>query len=277
MLRPDQVDLYAHLLLEVRANARTLPVQSHADTLTLDDAQAIAYRIEHLRKELGEHTIGRKISFTVPGSWRERNATGRTAIWGALYDTTVRYAKRNKGLQSLRGAVQPCVTPGLVFKLGETPAEDATAEEIGECIEWIAHGLEVVVCPFKNWEMRMPDAIAAFGLHGTLIVGEPHALSYEVQEQLTDIMAQSSLTLSCTGKSTMFLTSGFGDNAWDNPLMAVWHLHQLLMRQSRFPRLKEGDTISASVWSEAYPVKAGQTWATAFAGIALPGLTVDFI
>lgn len=277
MLRADQIELYAHLLLEVRANARELPIQSRAEVLTQEDAYAVAHKIGQLREAMGEHQVGHKVSFTVPAVWRERGSTGHVAISGPIYDTTVRYASRNKGVQSLRGAVQPCIAPGLVFKLGETPSPDVSLEELGECIEWLAHGFEVLVCPFKNWEMRVPDAIAAFGLHGTLIVGEPHTLSFEVQEHLTDVMAHASVSLSCTGQSHMFLTSGFGENAWDNPLMALWQLHQIVQQPSHQSLLKAGQIVSTAVWSEAYPIRAGETWATTFSGIALPGLTVDFV
>jgi len=29
--------------------------------------------------------------------------------------------------------------------------------------------------------------------------------------------------------------------------------------------------------TDAYPIEAGQTWTTAFSGVALPGLTISFV
>jgi 2-oxo-3-hexenedioate decarboxylase len=40
-----------------------------------------------------------------------------------------------------------------------------------ESIDWVAHGFEVVQSVFAGWQFSAPDAVAAFGLHGALLIG----------------------------------------------------------------------------------------------------------
>jgi 2-keto-4-pentenoate hydratase len=62
-----------------------------------------------------------------------------------------------------------------------------------------------------------------------------------------------------------------------SPVHALWHLHQLLQKQPQFDALTAGEIITTGTWTDAYPIKHGQTWTTAFSGVALPGLTVSFV
>jgi 2-oxo-3-hexenedioate decarboxylase len=39
------------------------------------------------------------------------------------------------------------------------------------CIDWVAHGFELVQSIFPGWKFSAPDAAAAFGLHGALLIG----------------------------------------------------------------------------------------------------------
>jgi 2-keto-4-pentenoate hydratase len=71
--------------------------------------------------------------------------------------------------------------------------------------------------------------------------------------------------------------AGFGSDVLDSPVHALWHLHQLLNAQQQFAPLQAGEIVTTGTWTDAYPVQAGQTWVTAFSGIALPGLTVSFV
>lgn len=279
MLIPGNIDAYAHQLMEVRANARILPLLSQADSLTIEDAHQIARRIMEFRIGLGEKPVGKKIYFNIrTQSLLLSENDRRDAIWAPIYNTTVRYAGNNTGIQSLAGAIQPCLSPQIVFKLGVTPPVGASVTEIAECIEWVAHGLEIVSCPFAGWEFTTADAIAAFGLHGTLIIGELHALSFATQQRLEAMLDNASLSLSGTANKLGVMSgAGFSNDDLDNPVHALWHLHRQLYCQSLFTPLQEGDLVSVGVWTEAYPVAANQTWTTQFTGVALPGMTLQLI
>lgn len=280
MLMSSQANRYAHQLLEARAESQRLPLLSSAAPLTIEDGYEIAKQILDIRVAQGDVPAGRKIGFTNRKIWPNYGVNGPidAPIWGHMFDSTVRHATDNQGVQSLEGAVQPRIEPEIVFRLGRTPAPDATMEELAECIEWMAHGFEIVVCPFPDWKFEPADAIAAFGLHGTLIVGEPKMLSSASRRNLVEVLAAASVSLSYSSGAEFTLhAAGFGSNVLDSPVHALWHLHQVLRSQPEFPPLTEGELITTGTWTDAYPIAAGQTWKSAFSGITLPGLTVSFV
>ncbi|AON52726.1 2-keto-4-pentenoate hydratase [Herbaspirillum seropedicae] len=280
MLMSSQALRYAHQLLDARAQSKVIPRISESEPLSVEDAYEIAHNIRNIRVAQGEQPIGRKIGFVVRKNWERYGIIddARIPTWAPMYDTTVRFAEDNHGLQSLTGAVQPRIEPEIVFKLGKTPAPDASLEELADCLEWMAHGFEIVVCPFPKWEFTVADSIAAFGLHGTLIVGEPHVLSSASRHHLPQILASASVSLSCSTESASVLrAAGFCNDEMDSPLHALWHLHQLLQKQTRFRKLQAGEIITTGTWTDACPIEPGQTWTTAFSGVTLPGLTVSFV
>jgi 2-keto-4-pentenoate hydratase len=280
MLLSAQTNRYAHQLLAARANARQLAPLSESAKLTLADGYDIAKNILDIRIAQGEILVGRKIGFTNRTIWSKYGATEPIdqPIWAPMFDTTVRYTEDNHGIQSLKGAVQARIEPEIVFKLAKTPAPDTTVDTISDCIEWMAHGFEIVVCPFPNWKFDAVDAIAAFGLHGSLIIGEPKLLSAATRRNLAAVLADASVSLSCSaGDSISLRAAGFGSDVLDSPVHALWHLHQLLQSQPQFAPLAAGEIIATGTLTDAYPIEAGQTWTTAFSGVTLPGLTISFV
>lgn len=280
MLMSTKANRYAHQLLDARACAKLMPLLSDGDSLSLTDGYDIGKRIFDASIGQGATPVGRKVGFSNRTIWQKYGI--RQAIdapfWAHIYDSTVRYAEDNRGIQSLDGALQPRIEPEVVFGLGATPAPNADIDELAECIEWMAHAFEIVVCPFPDWKFDAVDAIAAFGLHGTLIVGEPHVLSGATRRNLASMLGNASVSLSCCTEDAMTLCgAGFGSDVFDSPVHVLWHLHQMLNEQSQFAPLQAGEIITTGTWTDAYPVQAGQTWVTAFSGITLPGLTVSFV
>jgi hypothetical protein len=182
----------------------------------VDDAYEIAHNIRNIRVAQGEQPIGRKIGFVVRKNWERYGIIddARIPTWAPMYDTTVRFAEDNHGAQSLTGAVQPH-RPEIVFKLGKTPAAGASLIELADCLEWMAHGFEIVVCPFPNWEFTVADSIAAFGLHGTLIVGEPHVLSSAIKHP--QIRPAQRLPVLQYGVVQRAARAGFCNDEMDSP------------------------------------------------------------
>lgn len=276
MLMSTQANRYAYQLLEARADVQLIPPLSSNAALSVADSYDIAKSLFDIRTAQGEVMIGRKIGFTNRRIWSKYGVSDPicTPIWTPMFDSTVRYAENNRGIQSLYGALQPRIGPEVVFKLGETPVRDATIDELADCIEWMAHAFEIVVCPFPDWKFEMVDSIAAFGLHGSLIVGEPKMLSAATRRNLADMLANASLSLSCGDE---LRSAGFGSDVLGSPLHALWHLHQLLKIQSQFPPLGAGEIITTGTWTDVCPIAPGETWTSAFSGVALPGLTVSFV
>jgi 2-keto-4-pentenoate hydratase len=276
MLMSTQANRYAHQLLEARADSRLIPPLSSNATLSVADGYDIVKSTLDIRIAQGEIMAGRKIGFTNRKIWSRYGVTEpiSTPIWTPMFESTVRYTNDNRGIQSLRGALQPRIGPELVFKLGKTPSPDATIDELAECIEWMAHAFEIVICPFPNWKFEMVDSIAAFGLHGSLIIGEPKVLSSASRRNLGEVLANASLSLSCGDE---LRSAGFGSDVLGSPLHALWHLHQLLITQPRFTPLRAGEIITTGTWTDVCPIARGETWASAFSGVSLPGLTISFV
>jgi len=276
MLMSSLADRYAYQFLEARAHSRSLNPITAETNLSIADAYDIAKSLDNIRTAEGETPVGRKLAFTNRTLWPRYGEKNPIAapIWSTLFDSTVRYLDQTFTVQSLTGAMRPRIEPEVVVKLGRTPAADASFEELAECLEWMAHGIEIVVCPYPDWKFEAADAIAALSLHGTLLIGEPRMLSSATRQHLADVIANASVSLSCDGQ---LLGAGYGSNVMDSPLHAVWHLHQLLKSQPQFPGLQAGEIITTGSWTDAYPVAAGQTWSTAFSGVTLPGLNISFV
>ncbi|MET3119726.1 2-keto-4-pentenoate hydratase [Undibacterium sp. GrIS 1.8] len=276
MLMSSQADRYAQQFLDARAHARTLAPISSNSAISIADAYDIAKSLDNIRTAEGEVPVGRKLAFTNRTLWSKygQKESIHAPIWTTLFDSTVRYLDDVHTSQDLKGALQPRVEPEVVFKLGRTPAADATMDELADCLEWMAHGLEIVVSPYPDWKFEAADAIAAFGLHGTLLIGEPRMLSSATRHHLGPVLANASVSLSCDGS---LRSAGFGSNVLDSPLHAIWHLHQLLKTQAQFSPLTAGEIITTGSWTDAYPVLPGETWFTAFSGVPLPGLSVSFV
>lgn len=276
MLLSTQANRFAHQLLDARAQTHLIAPLSSGDSLSMADSYDIAKSISDIRIAQGDIPIGRKIGFTNRKIWSKYGMVEpiRSPIWTPIFDTTVRFTEDNRGIQSLQGALQPRIGPELVFKLGATPAPGATIEQLADCIEWMAHAFEIVICPFPDWQFEMADAIAAFGLHGSLIVGEPRMLSAASRRSLGEVLANASLSLSCGDE---LRSAGFGSDVLGSPLHALWHLHQLLKMQSQFAPLSAGEVVTTGTWTDVCPVKPGETWTSAFSGVTLPGLTISFV
>ncbi|MFZ6655268.1 2-keto-4-pentenoate hydratase [Undibacterium sp. TJN19] len=275
MLISTQAEQHAYTFLDARARTQALSPLSSQFPLTIAEAYEIANASDAIRMAEGEVRIGRKLGFTNRKLWNkygEKEAI-QAPIWSSLFDSTVRYVEEAFVCQSLTGALQPRIEPEVVFKLGRTPAPDATIEELADCLEWMAHGVEIVVSPYPDWKFEAADAIAALGMHGTLLIGEARILSSASRQHLAEVLANASVSLSCDG---FLLSAGYGSDVLDSPLHAIWYLHSLLQKQPQFPPLQAGEIITTGTWTDAYPVLPGQTWGTAFSGIPLPGLSVSF-
>jgi len=276
MLMSTQANRYALQLLDARAQAKLIPPLSANSSLTLADAYDIVKSSIDIRTAEGETMIGRKIGFSNRKIWSRYGVEEpiSTPIWTPMFDTTVRFTNDNRGIQSLRGALQPRLGPELVFKLNATPAPDANIEQLAECIEWMAHAFEIVVCPFPGWKFEMADSVAAFGLHGSLIIGEPKVLSAASRRNLGEVLANASLSLSCNDE---LRSAGFGSDVFGSPMHAFWHLHQSLRQQPQFAPLTAGEIITTGTWTDVCPIAPGETWMSAFSGVSLPGLTISFV
>lgn len=279
MLMSTQASRLAHALIKARMSGTLMPLLSADGKLSVDDAYDVALSIVKIRTAQGENPIGRKIGFSNQKLWNVYGKGSLNApIWSTIYDSTVQYALDNVAKHNLSKSQQPRIEPQLVFKLARTPKADIDLEGMSECLEWIAHGFEVVASPFRHWEFEASDAIAAFGLHRALIVGEPRMISRQSRRSLPQVLASATMSLSRSVAGTSSLcAAGFGKDVQGSPLHALLALHQQLQQQPDAPKLQAGEIVSTGSWTNALPVKRGEIWSSAFSQLNLGGLTVSFI
>lgn len=278
MLMSTQASRLAHALIKARMTGTLMPLLSADRKLSVDDAYDVASSIVKIRIAQGENPVGRKIGFSNQKLWNVYGKGSLSApIWSTMYDSTVQYAMDNVATYNLSKSQQPRIEPQLVFKLARTPEADIDLEGLSDCLEWIAHGFEVVTSPFRHWEFEAADAIAAFGLHRSLIVGEPRMISRQSRRSLPQVLASASMSLSRSVAGTSSLcAAGFGKDVQGSPLHALLALHQQLQQQPDAPKLQAGEIVSTGSWTNALPVKRGEIWSSAFSQLNLGGLTVSF-
>lgn len=246
------------------------PFSSRFGNFGIEDAYLIADSIHKMRMEKGESPIGRKIGFTNPEVCSFYGV--KEPIWGYVYDTTVFLHNDSNSFYDLSQFTEPKIEPEIIVHFHSSPQAGADSASVLACIDWIAHGFEIVQSHFPGWKFQAADTIADCGLHAMLIIGEPVPVDLLGPKVLSDLESFS-ITLSCDDKA---LDQGKGSNALGNPINAVLHLIDVLSRQPHLPQLKANELVTTGTLTAALPVKNDQRWSTTLAGITLPGISVSF-
>jgi len=261
----------ADLVLDAFASRRLIALLSDRDpSLDQDRAYAIAGEVHQRRIERGEQPVGRKIGFTNQMLWSQRGLDA--PIWGHIYDSTVQHTKTGTAQVSIGHLIQPRIEPEIQLHFARTPPVTRDETAILECIDWIAHGFEIVQCPFKDWNFKVVDAIAAYAVHGLLVVGPPVAVN-DIEDCAAKL-GSFTITLARNGEQ---LASGGGEQVLGSPLLAFAHLTEILGNQSRFPPVQAGEVITTGTLTNLFPVAAGESWSTTLEGIDLPGMSVTLV
>ena len=92
-----------------------------------------------------------------------------------------RFAKID-GTFSLAGLAEPRIEPEIIFKLATAPTPDMNEVALLEIIDWVAHGFEIVQSIFPGWKFSAADTVAAFGLHGALLIGPRYSIAAHAQD-----------------------------------------------------------------------------------------------
>src|SRR3954464_5377004 len=172
----SDTDQIATEILSARAEHRQIvPLTTRSAGLNLADAYRVTASVRKVREARGEHVVGRKIGFTNRTIWEEYDV--HAPIWGYVYDTTLHRLEHLDGPFSLATVVEPRIEPEIVFGLSRPPDPGMDERALLGCIEWIAHGFEIVQSLFPGWRFQAADTIASFGLHGALLLGPQEAVT----------------------------------------------------------------------------------------------------
>ena len=221
--------------------------------LDLDTAYAVTAEIRALREARGERVVGRKIGFTNETIWDEYGVYA--PIWGYMYDTSVHEIAAPFDLSPF---LEPRIEPEICFGLARAPRPDMDDAELLSCIDWVAHGFEIVQSLFADWKFTAPDTVAAFGLHGAFLIGPRQPAA-----RLSDF----EITLE---GSNGVVEHGTTRNVLGSPLNALRHILAIE------PPLAAGEMVTTGTLTRAVPIARGETWRTIIKGSAIEGIEATF-
>ncbi len=250
----------------LETGTQVAPFSVRMDGFDLAAAYRAAADVHAMRVVRGEKPVGRKIGFTNRTIWAEYDVWA--PIWGYMYDRTIGDLPAGKGEIDVRGLAEPRIEPEIVFGIGRAPEAGMDEAALAGCIDWVAHGFEIVQSIFPDWRFTAPDTVAAYGLHGALRIG-PRRRMGGVDESWREALASFEIDLQCDGRQ---VDHGRAANVLDGPLFALRHLVEVLAADPAQPPLAAGEIVTTGTLTRAFPVASGQTWSTALHGIELPGL-----
>ena len=258
----------ADVVLEALSSRRLIrPFTDRDPTLDEDRAYAIADEVHEQRLRRGEKPVGRKIGFTNQAIWSQRGL--QSPIWGYVYDSTVQYAEGGTAHVDISPLIQPRIEPEIQLHFTRTPPVTRDEEAILACVDWMAHGFEIVQSPFANWRFNVADAIAACAVHGLLVIGRRVAVT--AVEDCAAKLRSFKITLSRDGEQ---VASGGGREVLGSPVLAFAHLAEALASQSRFSPVQAGEVVTTGTLTDLLPIEPGERWSTTLHGIDLPGMSI---
>jgi 2-oxo-3-hexenedioate decarboxylase len=245
------------------------PFTSRPSGLTLDDAYRITALLNQKREARGEKRLGRKIGFTNRTIWQQYNV--HAPIWGYVYDSTVHNLESITALP-IAGLAEPRIEPEIVFGLAAVPSPDMDDTALLSCLDWVAHGFEIVQSPFPDWKFLAADTVAVNALHGALLIGPRHKIATRGGEW-RNVLSDFTIELCCDGR---VVDNGHAANVLDGPLSALRHFVGLLAGDPVNHALAAGEIVTTGTLTRAMPVQPGEIWSTALSGIALDGVKLRF-
>jgi 2-oxo-3-hexenedioate decarboxylase len=260
-------ELAAEAVAALETGRQIAPFSRRRHDFSLDDAYRVTAAVRRLRLARGETPIGRKIGFTNRTTWPDYEP-----IWGYVYDRTVHDLADIEQAFSLAGLVEPRLEPEIAFRLAAAPTPDMDEPALLGCIDAVAHGFEVVQSIFPGWCFTASDAVAAFGLHGSLLLGAWHPIAGN-EERWAQELFTFTVDLRCDGK---FVDQGQASNVLGGPLLALHHLIDVLTRDPINPALALGEIVTTGTLTRVPPVASRERWTTELAGVALAGIAVQF-
>jgi 2-oxo-3-hexenedioate decarboxylase len=267
----DVQEIAKEALAVLGTGRQVAPFSARWPDFRLEDAYRVAAAVRAEREARGERPVGRKIGFTNRTIWAEYNV--HAPMWGYLYDRTVHDLPKGSMGASLRGLAEPRIEPEIVFGLAAAPTPGMNERALLGCIDWVAHGFEIVQSIFPDWTFLAADTIASYGLHGALWIGPRHSVASRSAEWRLELSAFE-IDL-C--RNRILIDHGRAANVLDGPIFALRHLVELLAGDSLNPPLAAGEIVTTGTLTRAFPVAEGEEWSTEPTGVPLEGARIRFV
>jgi 2-oxo-3-hexenedioate decarboxylase len=269
---PDTPEgIASEMLATLDARRQVSPLSARAAGLDLPAAYRTTAAVRRLREARGERVVGRKIGFTNRTIWDEYDV--HAPIWGYVYDTTL-HNLSDVGPFALSRVVEPRIEPEIAFGLGRAPEPGMDERDLLSCVAWVSHGFEIVQSLFPGWRFQAADTVAAFGLHGALLLGPQVRVEAADRDRWYEQLRSFEITLLRDGVAA---DHGHAANVLGGgPLAALRHLVEVLSRDPQSPPLAAGEVVTTGTLTKALPIAAGETWSTRLEGLPLSGAVVAF-
>jgi 2-oxo-3-hexenedioate decarboxylase len=261
-------DLADELIAACDAGRTLAPPSQRFAGFDLTAAYDVLARINARRLADGWGWAGRKLGYTNRSLWARYQV--EAPFWAPIWARTV----HRLSVLSLAGLVQPRIEPEVVFRLRAPVPSDYDPGRVLASVEWIAPAFELVQSPYPDWQLRAPDAVAAYGLHGALIVGDPVPLTGRDPLEVAQLLETFTATLL---RDSRAVDTGTGANVLDSPLRALVELARLTASRADFPPLGAGELITTGTITRAFPVAAGETWRAEYGALGLAPLTLRLL
>ena len=244
------------------------PLPSAEDaSFTVAAAFETADALRRLRIARGEQPVGYKIGFTNRGIWARYGV--HQPIWGPVWDSTTALLDGAEARVSLAGLSQPRLEPEVVFGFAQTPRAGMSLAELQGCLEWVAHGFEIVHTHFEDWRFAAADTVADFALHGRLRIGP--RVSVQGWVTLAEDLAALQVELLC---NDVVVDRGQGAVVLDGPLQALRLWVDAMAEHTPGWPIRPGDVVTTGTITDAWPLQPGQTWTTRLSDPRLAPLTL---
>ena len=236
----------------------------------MHEAYEVSWYVHEERLKSGWTPVGRKIGFTNRDMWSLFGVT--QPVWSFVYDRTYEEIDSTFDYQ-LASLFQPKIEPEIALCMRTAPSTGASENEVLDCVEWVAHGIEMVQCHYPDWKFTSTDAVCDSSFHGKLFVGQKRLVQSNDAE-LNALLKNCRVSLY---RGEELVEVAHGRNVLGSPLLAITSLLEAIEREgSRYP-ISPGEIITTGTITKAYSVSVGERWRTEFDQDAFPGLTVNFV
>jgi 2-oxo-3-hexenedioate decarboxylase len=256
-------------ILHASDTASLLPLPSDADpSFDLVRAFAVADRVRALRLKRGDVPLGYKIGFTNRRIWPLYGVFA--PIWAPVWRHTTTLLDDEMVRVSLAGLSQPRLEPEVVFGLKTVPEPGMDNAALVRCIDWVAHGFEIVHTHFADWKFKLADCFADEALHGRLFVG-PRVPIDRFADPAAELRALK-VELMRNGE---VVDRGEGSVVLDGPVDALRQWVDAMHSQPQHWPIRPGDVVTTGTITDAWPMKPGMRFTTRLSDSRLSALTLE--
>lgn len=144
------------------------PLTARHPGFGLAQAYDVAAKVHEMRLAQGAQPVGRKIGFTNPTMWAALGVD--FPVWGRVYTHTLAQDDGGEVRCQLGAYAEPRIEPEIVLHFHSAPPQTRDLTRILACVDWIAHGFELVQSHFPAWQFQAADTVADNALHAALFI-----------------------------------------------------------------------------------------------------------